>query len=147
MRLLRFLSCVAAALSTVGPVAVDPVGVQLQIAANQHVLWAAPVSRGELIDVSFVHSQERTLWTQHYRVGEDDVLWQDGSTFGSYGAGMPLGDVQRTRAGFRDHTTLRVDVVRLLNWKPAQLTLHYRGRAIALDQWFEDYEPFEIRVE
>jgi hypothetical protein len=120
---------------------------QLQIASGGYVAWEGPIERGERIDVSFVHSQERTLWTQHYRVGNDFVLWQDGSTFGSYGAGMPLGRVQRTGAGLTNRTTLRVGVVRLLNWKPARLTLHYRGHTIALDQWFEDYEPFEIRVE
>jgi hypothetical protein len=147
MKLHGLLICVVAALCGIGAEAKGADLTRLQVASRGTVVWAAPIERGERLDVSFIHSQERTLWTQHYRLGDDGALWQQGSTFGSYGAGMPLGRVERTSTGFTDHTTFRVGGVRLLNWKPAHLTLHYRGRAIALDQWFEDYEPFEIRVE
>jgi hypothetical protein len=119
----------------------------LRIATEDRVVWQAAIATGERIDFSFVHSQERTLWTQHYRVGDGGVLWQEGSTFGSYGAGMPTGPTRRSRAGLTEATIRRLGAVHLLNSKRAHLMLHYRGRTIAVDQWFEDYEPFAIRVE
>jgi hypothetical protein len=117
----------------------------LEITAGGRVAWRAPIEAGEPFAVSFMHSQERTLWTQHY-VALNGGIRQVSSTFGSYGAGMPLGEVTRSPAGFTAPTDRRFTSIRMLNSRAAQLTLQYRDHTFAIDRWFADYERFEIRV-
>jgi hypothetical protein len=118
----------------------------LEITAGGRVTWRAPIAAGERFAVSFMHSQERTRWTQHYVAVNDGRIRQVASTFGSYGAGMPLGEVTRSPAGFTAHTDRRFSSIPMMNSRAAQLTLRYRDHTFAIDRWFADYERFEIRV-
>jgi hypothetical protein len=108
--------------------------------------WQAPLAEGESFAISFVHSQEKTLWIQHYRAAEDGTIAQTGSTFGSYGAGMPLEATRLTPLGFTVPLNRRFHAIQMRNSRDAQLTLHYRSHRYAIDQWFEPFAPFEIRV-
>ena len=119
---------------------------RLEIAEHGRVSWAHAVRAGDTFDVSFVHSQERTRWTQHYRVADGGSLMQTGSTFGSYGAGMPIGSAVRTDDGFTAPLELRLSAIPMLAAASAELTLIVEGRRVALDQWFQDYDAFEIRI-
>lgn len=119
---------------------------RLEVAGVHGVVWVAPIARGEHFDVAYRHSQERVLWTQHYRAERAGTLWQEGSTFEGYGAGMPLTPVHREAGGFRSGDLRRLRVVPLLSWRGAGLRLVYRGESVSLDRWFDDYAPFDIRV-
>lgn len=141
------IACVLVAWCSLGARAAIPAAHHLEITVRNRIVWRAPVALDERFDLSFVHSQERTLWTQHYRAGADGQLWQEGSTFGSYGAGMPLGRTFRSARGFTVATRRRLGTLRLLNSRSAQLTLFYRGQPLPIGRWFEDYEPFALRVE
>lgn len=119
---------------------------RLEIAGRRGSVWASPVAPGQPFDVTFVHSQERTRWTQHYVVGRDGAIVQTGSTFGSYGAGMPLGPARLTAEGFVSAVGRRLESIRMLSSTSAGLALLVDGRRVALDRWFQDFEPFEIRI-
>ena len=118
----------------------------LEISAGARVAWRAPIHAGERFDVSFVHSQERTVWTQHYVASRDGRIRQESSTFGSYGAGMPRERVTRSPEGFTARVDRRFASIPMMHSHAARLTLRYRGRTFAMDRWFADYERFEIRV-
>ncbi len=83
MRIVRWLAGLFAALCGISAGAAGTEPHWLRIGTEHGVVWQAAVVPDERIDLSFVHSQERTVWTQHFRVGADGVLWQDGSTFES----------------------------------------------------------------
>jgi hypothetical protein len=118
----------------------------LEIAGRGGIVWSQAVSPGEPFDVSFLHSQEKVRWTQHYRVGHDGRIGQTGSTFGSYGAGMPMGPAHRAGDGFSAPVDLPLASIPMLGSAAAGITLTIEGRALALDRWFQDFEPFEIRL-
>jgi hypothetical protein len=118
----------------------------LEIGAGGRVVWRVPIAVDERFELSFVHSQERTLWTQHYFAGADARIWQDASTFGAYGAGMPDGRATRSAEGFTVRVNRRLSSIAMMNSRAAELRLRYRGHTFALDRWFADYERFEIRV-
>jgi hypothetical protein len=119
---------------------------RLEIAGNDLVVWSAPIRAGERFDLSFIHSQERTLFVQRYIAGPDGSVEQDEVMFGSYGAGMPLEPVARSGDRFTARVQRRLAAVPMLSSRAAQLRLRYRGRDVAIDQWFDDFEPFEIRI-
>lgn len=119
---------------------------RLEIVGRDHVVWSAPIRDGERFDVSFIHSQEQTRFVQHYVAKSDGSVAQDGVSFGSYGAGMPLGRVVRTGELFTAHVQRRLVAVPMLSSHAARLRLRYRDRDVAIDQWFDDFDPFEIRI-
>jgi hypothetical protein len=119
---------------------------RLEIAGSGRVVWSSPIRAGERFDVSFIHSQERTLFVQRYVAGADGTVEQDEVQFGSYGAGMPLEPVARGGDRFTARVQRRLAVVPMLSSRAAQLRLRYRGNDVAIDQWFDDFEPFEIRI-
>lgn len=141
----RAVICVAlcAVVSTAGDTAAPRA---LEIVARGRVTWRAPIAAGERFAVSFLHSQERTLWTQHYVALNDGRIRQVASTFGSYGAGMPLGEVRRSPAGFTARSDRYFASIPMMHSRTAQLTLQYRGHTFAVDRWVADYERFEVRL-
>ena len=142
---LLFASLVVAGL-TLGAASSEVRQRRLEVAGAGGVVWSQAVLPGDTFDVSFVHSQERTRWIQHYRVAGDGAIRQTGSTFGSYGAGMPIGPVRLTKGGFEAPVDRRLPSIRMLSSKAAELTLVFAGRRMALDRWFQDYAAFEIRI-
>lgn len=144
-RLRLLVMCLLAASCTLGASRLSRAH-RLEIAGAQGVVWASRIVAGQAFDVSFVHSQERTRWTQHYVADEDGAIRQIGSTFGSYGAGMPLGPVHRTGEGFESPVDRRFSSIPMLSSKAAELMLIVEGRRMALDRWFPDFEAFEIRI-
>lgn len=145
-RLALVALCVATASLTLGASRGSRAEHRLEIAGAQGAVWAYRIAPGQPFDVTFVHSQERTRWTQHYVAGDDGAIHQTGSTFGSYGAGMPTGPVRRTADGFESHVERRLVSIPMLSSKAAELTLIVEGRRMALDRWFPDFEAFEIRI-
>jgi hypothetical protein len=123
-----------------------PSGPRLEVVSHDRVLWSTPVQPGDTFEIAFQHSQERTAWVQHYRVGIDRAIWQDGSTFGSYGAGMPLMAVNRDHGGFHTRQRRRIGELRMLSSTAAGLRMDMNGRTLEVGRWFDDYEPFAIRV-
>ena len=119
---------------------------RLEIAGSGRVVWSAPIRAGERFDVSFIHSQERTPFVQHYVAGSDGGVEQDGVSFGSYGAGMPLEPAVRGENRFTAQVRRRLAAVPMLSSHAARLRLRYRDRDVAIDQWFDDFDPFEIRI-
>jgi hypothetical protein len=115
------------------------------------VIWSAPVHAGERFDVSFVHSHERCRWAQHYRIGVRGTIVQEASTFPCFGGGMPEAPpdhskVIRTPAGYTTAAPLRIGALAMMNWRPAEVTLVRRGRAVRIGDRLQDYERFTIRV-
>jgi hypothetical protein len=120
---------------------------QLQIAAGgDRVVWSTPIALGERFHVSFVHSQEKVRWSHHYLAAAGPAIVQDGSTFGSYGAGMPMSPVERRNASFIASGVQHVGSIPMLSWRAAGTELNVHGTNVSLDQWFGDYERFEIRI-
>ena len=128
-------------------IASPPANLQrLEIVSGDRVLWSLRVQAGDTFEVAFRHSQESTAWVQHYRVGDDRAIWQDGSTFGSYGAGMPLLPVHRDGRGFHTRQRRRIGELRMLSSTAAGLRVDLRGRTLEVGRWLDDYAPFAIRV-
>jgi len=119
---------------------------RLEIVARDRVLWSAAASEGQRFDLRFEHSQERTPFIQHYRVGAAGVIEQDSVSFGSYGAGMPLEPVVLDGHLLTAQVRRRLRSVRMLSSRPAHVRIVFRGVEVAIDQWLDDYEPFELRL-
>lgn len=119
---------------------------RLEIAGPHGVVWSRPIAAGEPFEVAFVHSQERTPFDQHYIARRAGLIEQDSVRFGSYGAGMPMTAVVISDSSFVAAVERRLTAVRMLSSHAARLRLRYRGRELRIDQWFDDYEPFEIRI-
>lgn len=119
---------------------------RLEIVADGRVLWSAAAPAGQRFDVRFEHSQEHTPFIQHYIAGVAGVIEQDRVSFGSYGAGMPLEPalLDDHLLTARVHRQLRG--VRMLASRAAHLRVVYRDAEVVIDQWLDDYEPFELRL-
>jgi len=121
---------------------------RLEIVARGHVFWTSPIQDEEAFEVAYIHSREFSVWVQHFRAEPDGLIRQTGSTFQAFGAGMPLGSAPAALG--RDGLTVTVDSrladIRLMNWRLSQIELRYRGQHVAVGQWFEDFEPFQIRL-
>jgi hypothetical protein len=86
----------------------------------------------------------------HYRA-EPGAIAQRGSTFTAFGAGVPSvsadgSPLLRTEDGYLALAPMRLPVLRMLNWRAAELTLSYRGQDLPLGRLIEDFAAFEIRV-
>lgn len=122
-----------------------PVPLRLEICSGSRVVWSAPVAPGDTFDLRFIHSREHVPWTQHYHVAPAGI-WQRGSTFPAYGAGMPIGPARPTPAGFLSTEVRALGEIKMMGHRDAAMTLLLRGRSIPLDRWFGDFEPFSIRL-
>ena len=119
---------------------------RLELVAGGRVLWSAAAAEGQRFDLSFEHSQERTPFVQHYVVGAAGVIEQDGVSFGSYGAGMPLEPVVLDGHLWTARVRRRLQSVRMLASRSAHVRIVFRDAEVAIDQWLDDYEPFELRL-
>src|SRR5262249_35029175 len=105
---------------------------QLEIVADDKVVWSAAIENGETFDISYEHSQEHITWTHHY-VALPEGISQVSSTFSAYGAGMPLaGTASRTATGFTAPEFRRLGDLRMMNWRASQIRLRYRGREFTI---------------
>lgn len=125
-------------------------GRALEVVADRGVVWRAPIRLGERFDLSFLHSSERCLWTQHYRATVGGI-WQESSTFPCFGAGMPSGSsdatpVLRTRSGYVVSAPRLIGEVPMLSWQRGDITLELRGRSVALSPVLDDFERFTVRI-
>lgn len=125
---------------------------RLEVATGDgRIVWAGTVRPGERVDVAFTHSAERCRWVQHYVIDLERGIRQSGSTSPCFGAGMraaPAGGqpVRRLVAGFETSAPLAIGVVRMLNWRAADITLAHRGRLWSIGQRMADWSPFVVRV-
>ena len=119
---------------------------RLEIVAGGRVLWSAAAAEGQRFDLRFEHSQERTPFIQHYVVGVAGVIEQDSVSFGSYGAGMPLEPAVLDDHLLTARVRRRLRNVRMLASRSAHLRIVFRDTEVAIDQWLDDYEPFELRL-
>ena len=119
---------------------------RLELVAGGRVLWSAAAAEGQRFDLRFEHSQERTPFIQHYVVGVAGVIEQTSVSFGSYGAGMPLEpavlDGHLLTARVRRH----LRSVSMLASRSAHVRIVFRDAEVVIDQWLDDYEPFELRI-
>ena len=119
---------------------------RLELVAGGRVLWSAAAAEGQRFDLCFEHSQERTPFVQHYVVGVAGVIEQDSVSFGSYGAGMPLEPAVLNDHLWTARVRRRLPSVRMLASRSAHLRIVFRDAEVAIDQWLDDYEPFELRL-
>jgi len=135
-----------------GPDVVMDRPVRLEVAtADGRIVWSRAVRAGEPFGLAFTHSAERCRWAHHYVVDPERGVWQSGSTAPCIGAGMrvaPAGGrpVRRAGAGFETDAPLAVGVLRMINWRPADITLLHRGREWPIGQWMADWSTFVVRV-
>lgn len=135
-----------------GPDVVMDRPARLEVAtADGRIVWSRAVRAGEPFDLAFTHSAERCRWVQHYEVDPERGLWQSGSTAPCVGAGMrvvPAGGrpIRRVGAGFETDAPLAIGVLRMINWRPADITLAHGGREWPIGQWMADWSPFVVRV-
>lgn len=117
-----------------GPDVVTEHPSRLEVAtADGRIVWRGAVRAGEPFDLAFTHSAERCRWVQHYVVDPERGVWQSGSTAPCLGAGMRTAPtsgrpVRRVRAGFETGAPLAIGVLRMINWRPADITLAHRGQ-------------------
>ena len=107
-------------------------GLRLEVVEEDgRIAWSAPVAAGEAFDVAFTHSVERCRWTHHYVASPQRALWQKGSTF---------------PCGYEVSPPLALGELRMMNWRPAAITLRHRGEEWPIGRWIGDYEPFIVRI-
>jgi len=121
------------------------------VSSGGRVTWRAPIASGEAFDLQFVHSHERCLWIQHYRAGRDGAIYQTGSTFPCFGAGMPAGStdgspVVRTADGYLVAAPARIGELQMMNSKDAGITVVWRNQRVLISRLFDDFERFTMRV-
>ena len=122
----------------------------LEVATGRGVVWRAAIADGERFDLAFRHSSERCIWTQHYQATAAGI-WQEGSTFPCFGAGMPSvpadgSAVVRTGRGYFVRAPRLVGELRMLGWRRAEITIALGGRSVALAPLVGDFEPFTVSV-
>lgn len=124
---------------------------RLEVAGDRHgVIWSAPIVRGELFAVEYVHSAERSVWVHQYRAGAKAGVEQLTSTFQAFGAGMPVTPphvaAEMSPRGFTVAAPRTFSAIPFMNWRRSALTLQYRGRFIPVGRWLDEYEPFTVRI-
>jgi hypothetical protein len=125
---------------------------RLEVATGDgRIVWARTVRAGERFDVAFTHSAERCRWVQHYVIDLERGIRQSGSTAPCLGAGMRAApaDGQRVRrlaAGFETSAPLAIGVLRMINWRAADITLAHRDRLWRIGAGMADWSPFVVRV-
>jgi hypothetical protein len=125
---------------------------RLEVATGDgRIVWARTVHPGERFDVAFTHSAERCRWVQHYVIDLERGLWQSGSTAPCFGAGMRAAPadgqrVRRVAAGFETGAPLAVGVLRMVNWRAANITLAHRDRLWPIGERMADWSLFVVRV-
>ena len=122
----------------------------LEVATAAGVVWRTAIADGERFDIAFRHSSERCVWTQHYRATAEGV-WQEGSTFPCFGAGMPAGStdgspVVRTGLGYFVRAPRLIGQLPMLGWRRGEITIAVGGRMVALGPLVGDFEPFTVSV-
>ena len=147
---LRKLVCAAILL------ALDPDGaptpwLRLEVLARGQVVWTRRALDGERFDLSYMHSSERCRWIHHFVV-ESHGVRQLGSTFPCFGAGMPIAStdgtpVTRSADGFVVAAPLALGALRMINWRPAAITLRYRSHEIPIGELLSDFALFEITIQ
>ncbi|MPY90837.1 MAG: DUF1850 domain-containing protein [Luteitalea sp.] len=121
------------------------------VTAAGHVVWTAPARAGEPFDLAFTHSSERCRWRHHYIIASDRSIRQTGSTFPCFGPGMPTAStdgspISRTPDGYEVAAPLVLREIRMMNWRPAEVTLLWRGRTWPIGHWLPDYGRFAVRA-
>ena len=119
----------------------------LEVVTGGHAVWRGAVAEGEALDLSFIHSSERCRWTQHLHVRRD-AIEQSASTFSCFGPGMPVWTpaTRRSAEGYTVPAHLRLAAIPMVNWRPAAITLRYRGQTLAIGEWIDDWARFDVRV-
>ncbi len=122
----------------------------LEVATARGLVWHTAVRPGERIDLSFLHSSERCLWTQHYRVTPSG-LWQQASTFPCVGAGMwsassPAASAVHTARGYLVPAPRFIGALTMLSWRRGAIVLDLFDRSVRLSPMLEDFEAFTVRV-
>lgn len=122
----------------------------LEVATAGGAVWRAAVADGERFDLAFRHSSERCVWTQHYRATAEGI-WQEGSTFPCFGAGMPVAStdgaaVARTGRGYFVRAPRLIGELPMLGWRRGEITIALGGRTVALGPLVGDFEPFTVSV-
>ena len=122
----------------------------LEVATGRGVVWRAAIADGERFDLAFRHSSERCIWTQHYRATAEGI-WQEGSTFPCFGAGMPAAStdgsaVMRTEGGYFVRAPRLIGELPMLGWRRGEITIALGGRTVALGLLVGDFEPFTVSV-
>jgi len=123
----------------------------LEVLDDNRILWRGVIQESELFDVSFIHSAERCLWTQHYRAAGVGDIEQLASTFSCFGAGMPPwstdgSPVRRTAEGYRVAAPARIGDLAMMAWRASDISLSYRGEKIRIGRWFRDFEHMSVRI-
>lgn len=121
------------------------------VGGDGRIVWAHAVRAGETFDLAFIHSAERCRWVQHYVVDAERGVRQSGSTAPCFGAGMRAGPadggpVRRRAAGFETGAPLAIGVLRMMNWRPADITLVHRGRPWPIGRCMADWSSFAVRI-
>jgi len=122
----------------------------LEVATARGVVWRAAIADGERFDVAFRHSSEHCVWTQHYRATAAGI-WQDGSTFPCFGAGMPAtstdgSTVVRTAGGYFVRAPRLIGELPMIGWRRGEITIALGGRTVPLGPLVGDFEPFTVSV-
>jgi hypothetical protein len=139
------------------------------------VVWSRPAAAGERFDIVFTHSSERCRWVQHYVIVAAGALQQTGSAFPCFGPGMPsqpapaarvnpsaaadaapdpaagaaagaAGFFGRSRDGYEAAAPLRLDTIRMMNWRPSAITIRHAGREWPIGEAMDDYAAFTVAV-
>lgn len=123
---------------------------RLEVADGRgRIVGVVAVHPGEACDLSFRHSVERVPWRQHYVVRAGG-LDQTGSSFPSYGAGMPStpeeGRYSRQGGWLRYEARVRLGPVTWLNSREAGVTLRCGDRMLALSDLVDDMATFSVSV-
>ncbi|ADH97973.1 DUF1850 domain-containing protein [Salisediminibacterium selenitireducens] len=63
--------------------------VVLESEREGQVFFERPVSAGDIYELSWIHSVEKTPWAERYAVTDGDAFLLERTEFASYGAGVP----------------------------------------------------------
>lgn len=126
-------------------------GLRLEVVHRSGVAWRAAVRRNEGFTLSFVHSSEHCRWTHRYEAAGPNRIRQIDSTFRCFGAGIPPfgADGSALVRGPHGYTAAaRADLgdLSMMAWRAADITLTYRGRAVPIGVWFDDFDRIMLRV-
>ena len=123
---------------------------KVKVATSRGLVWHAVIADGERFDLAFRHSSERCIWTQHYQATAAGI-WQEGSTFPCFGAGMPSAPadgsaVVRTGRGYFVRAPRLVGELSMLGSRRAEITCALGGRSVAPSPLVGDFEPFTVSI-
>ncbi len=122
----------------------------IQSQEDGEVYKKVPVERGDEMVLAWVHSVEKTPWSEHYKVSKDRYLILEETRFQSFGAGVPH---QKGDMMVKDGEVIVTDIneehesLRWIHSRNAEFTLQLNGDVIFDAEELPHHEKIELRIE